>query len=73
MIEMQRKNEKKLQRFCPKCGSPKIKQWDELTDDEKFTIERLPGSSEFSSEERRRHRFCARCFYEDTNIETEKA
>jgi hypothetical protein len=68
---MQRKVEKSLQRFCPECGSPKIKAWNELTDDEKFMVERLPGAGEFSSEERRRHRFCVRCFYEDPKTEAE--
>jgi hypothetical protein len=70
---MQRKNESSSQRFCPKCGSPKIKRWDELTEDEKFIVERLPASGDFSSEERRQHRFCARCFYEDKTAEAEKA
>jgi hypothetical protein len=70
---MERKNEKSSQRFCPKCGSPKIKRWSDLTEDEKFIVERLPASGEFSSEERRRHRFCSRCFYEDKAAETEKA
>ena len=68
---MQRKNEKILQRFCPECGSPKIKLWDQLTEDEKFMIERLSGAVKFSSEERKRHRFCAQCFFEDTKTEAE--
>ncbi|CAN5690786.1 hypothetical protein BH20ACI4_BH20ACI4_23050 [soil metagenome] len=68
---MQRKNESSSRRFCPKCGSPKIKRWDELTEDEKFMVERLPGAGEFSSEERRRHRFCARCFFEDKETDAE--
>lgn len=70
---MQRKTENSLQRFCPKCGSPKIKRWDELTDDERFLIERLPAPNNFSSEERRRNLFCARCFYESQETEAKKA
>ena len=70
---MQRKDEKKLQNFCPKCGSPKIKFWNEMTADEKFIIEKLPLSSEFSLEERKQHRFCARCFYEERATKSEQA
>lgn len=70
---MQRKDEKKLQKFCPKCGSPKIKSWNEMTADERFIIEKLPLSSEFSLEERKHHRFCGRCFYEELTGEPEQA
>lgn len=70
---MQRKDEKILQKFCPKCGSPKTKSWDEMTADEKFIIEKLPLSSEFSLEERKKYRFCARCFYEERRVEAEQA
>ncbi len=70
---MKRKNEQSLQRFCPKCGSPKIKGWDELTADEKFMVERLTAPGKFSPEDRKRHRYCARCFYEITQTEREDA
>lgn len=70
---MERKNEQSLQRFCPKCGSPKIKEWSELSDDEKFLVEKLPASGNFSAEDRKHHRFCTRCFYEDAANKTEKA
>ena len=63
---MQRKNEIFLQKFCPRCGSPKLKNWDELGGDEKFMIEKLPSAEKFSAEERKHHRFCTRCFYEET-------
>lgn len=65
---MKRKDEKILQRFCTKCGSPKFKNWDELTSDEKFLIERT-SSGKSSIEERKHHRFCARCFNEDGGVE----
>jgi ribosomal protein S27AE len=49
---------------CPKCGSFSFKPWSELTDDEKFLAERLPGSAEYSRSQRIQHRFCTRCWYE---------
>ncbi|MEO6590524.1 MAG: hypothetical protein ABIP06_14610 [Pyrinomonadaceae bacterium] len=70
---MQRKVEKNLHDFCPNCGSPKMKAWNELTADENFMVQRLPLSNEFSKEERKRHRYCIRCFYEETSVEMEKA
>jgi uncharacterized C2H2 Zn-finger protein len=46
---------------CPRCDYPRMKEWNELSDDEKFILERLPLSAEFSIEERKRHLFCPRC------------
>jgi len=43
-----------------------MKHWDELTDDERFIVERLESSSDASPEARKKHRFCTRCWYEDT-------
>jgi hypothetical protein len=50
---------------CPRCGAMKFKSWSELTDDEKFLAERFPASAEYSKEERKKHRFCTRCWYEE--------
>lgn len=57
---------------CPRCGSARLKNWDELTSDEKFTAERLPASAEISPEQRKRHSFCPRCWFEIEPVE-EKA
>lgn len=51
---------------CPNCGSNKLKSWEDLDDEQKFLVERLPGNTEFSLEERKKHRFCVRCFFEDS-------
>jgi hypothetical protein len=42
-----------------------MRDWDELTDDEKLLAERLPASAEYSTAERKKHRFCVRCWYEE--------
>jgi ribosomal protein S27AE len=53
-------NEKK----CPRCGYPILKKWEDLTADEKFFAERLPMSADYTAEQRKRHRFCTRCWFE---------
>ena len=42
-----------------------MKRWSELDADEKFLAERLPASVEFAGEERRKHRYCTRCWFEE--------
>jgi Zn-finger nucleic acid-binding protein len=50
---------------CPKCGGVKFKRWDDLDEEQKMIVERLPASAEFSLENRRQQsRWCTRCFYE---------
>jgi len=44
----------------------KTKDWPELNDDEKFLAARLPMSAEYTPEERKKHRYCTRCWYEET-------
>ena len=67
-MSLKRKNEEKdldLSHICPKCRSPKMKDWKDLTDEQKMLVERLPGSAEFSMDARQKHRFCTRCWFED--------
>ncbi len=53
------------EKICPRCGSPKMKDWEDLTDEQKFLIERLPLNTDFTPAERKKHRFCERCFFEE--------
>jgi len=50
--------------YCLRCGSQKLKRWDELTSDEQFLVERLPASAAVSLEERKKHLFCPLCWNE---------
>ncbi len=59
------------EKMCPKCHHPKMKTWAELTDEQKFLAERLPSSAEFSRKQRKKHRFCERCWFEDVQLKTE--
>jgi hypothetical protein len=47
--------------------------WKELDEDERFTADRLPHSAEFSAVQRRRHRFCTSCWFEDNGREKRDA
>jgi len=58
-------------KMCPKCHAPEMKSWQELTGEQKFLVERLPQSAEFSPEERKKHRFCERCWFEETERENQ--
>jgi hypothetical protein len=61
------------EKICPKCHHPKMKAWEELSDEQKFLAERLPLSAEYSLEQRKKHRFCERCWFEDVQQKTENA
>ena len=61
------------EKTCPRCGSIKMKDWTELTDEEKFLAERLPMSADHTPEERKRHRFCTRCWFEQSIDEPQEA
>jgi hypothetical protein len=43
-----------------------MRDWGELNAEQKLLVEKLPGNVDFNRAERRRHRFCTRCWYEDT-------
>ena len=43
-----------------------MKDWDELTDEQKMLVERLPMSAEYPPNIRKKHRFCTRCWFEET-------
>ena len=58
---------------CPNCDCAALKSWDELDRDELIVVECLPNSRLFTHEERKKHRFCTRCFYEDIQRKSDVA
>lgn len=42
-----------------------MKSWDQLMDEEVMLAERLPMSSEYTLRERKKHRFCTKCWHEE--------
>jgi hypothetical protein len=53
-------------RRCPRCGEETLRNWDELGDQEREVVRRLPGSANYEDSERRTlHRWCTRCWYEE--------
>jgi hypothetical protein len=59
------------EKMCQRCHHARMKRWADLSDDEKFLAERLPMSFEFSAEERKKHLFCPRCWFEDIDRTTQ--
>ena len=52
---------------CRRCETGRLRGWNELNDEEREVAMRLPASNDYSIEERAaRHRWCTRCWYEDT-------
>lgn len=51
---------------CPSCGGLLLKNWQELDDEERAVVLRLPGAADYSLQERQTHRWCTRCWYEET-------
>jgi len=52
---------------CPRCGAGRLHAWGELSDEDREMVKRLPVSAEYSLDERKaRHRWCTRCWYEET-------
>lgn len=55
---------------CPRCDAGRLSGWSELNDEEREVVNRLPASADYSIEERAaRHRWCTRCWLEDSGRE----
>ena len=53
---------------CPRCELAELRGWDALNDEEREVVKRLPASADYSLPERKvRHRWCTRCWYEETS------
>jgi len=53
------------QHKCLKCDKPGLKRWDELNEEEREVVKRLPASADYALEERKAlHRWCTRCWHE---------
>jgi uncharacterized protein (DUF983 family) len=55
---------------CPRCGEGRLRGWNELSDEERMLVQRLPGSADYTPAEREAmHRWCVNCGYEETENE----
>jgi hypothetical protein len=53
---------------CPRCLTGRLRSWDELDAEEREVVRRLPASLVSSADERAtRHRWCTRCWHEETD------
>jgi ribosomal protein S27AE len=61
-----------LYSMCPRCGTARLRRFDELGEEEREVVKRLPASADAAFDERKsRHRWCPRCWYEDTGREAQ--
>ena len=52
---------------CPRCSAARLRAWDELTDDEREVVRRLPAAADAPVALRAaRRRWCTRCWHEET-------
>lgn len=50
---------------CPRCGEGTLLSWQELDEDQREVVKRLPGAVDYATVEReRKHRWCPRCWFE---------
>jgi hypothetical protein len=62
------------QDICPRCEKRGLKQWTELTDEEREVVKRLPLSARYQLAEREtNHRWCTRCWWEETGSDLKNA
>ncbi len=61
------------EKTCPKCHLPKMKSWEDLDSEQKILVEKLPLNTEFSRAQRKKHRFCERCWFEEVDAESHTA
>ncbi len=61
------------EKICPRCGVVKMKNWDELTEEQQMLARKLPLSAEYPHSARKKHLFCTRCWFEDAKRESHEA
>jgi hypothetical protein len=53
--------------LCPRCGLERLRSWNDLSDEDREVVKRLPASADYAIEERKAlHRWCTSCWFEDT-------
>ena len=63
-----------IEKECPRCGAKETRGWSDLNEEDREIVKRLPASADYSAGERSaRHRWCTRCWYEDTGHESREA
>lgn len=52
---------------CKRCTEGHLKSWSDLNEEERIVVRRLPATTDYSANERETtHRWCTRCWYEET-------
>jgi len=53
------------EKTCPKCHSRNFKPWADLDRDEKIAAEARP--TKYTHQQRKKHRICTRCWFEQND------
>jgi hypothetical protein len=54
--------------ICPRCILGRLKRWYKLSLEESMVAHRLPQSANYAEDERLgRHRWCIKCWYEESS------
>jgi len=60
-------NDQNSRDVCPRCGAGRLRGFDELSEEEREVVRRLPASADYASGQRQTmHRWCTKCWYEAT-------
>ena len=54
------------EKICPRCGTVTMKNWADLNEEQQMLARKLPLSADYSLAARKKHRFCTRCWFEET-------
>lgn len=48
---------------CQRCNSMKVKEWNELDEEQQYLVDRLPDFEDLSMSEIRSGRYCTKCWF----------
>jgi hypothetical protein len=74
MAEHHYANPNRGENVCPRCREDRLRAWSELDEEQREVALKLPASSDYTLDERKAlHRWCTRCWYEETVGESRTA
>lgn len=60
-------NDQQTDARCPRCHEGRLRRWHELSEEQQMLARRLPSGGYSMSEREARHRWCTRCWHEETD------
>ncbi len=69
--ELEKKMPNNTEALCPKCHAPNFKPWPDLDRDEQIAAMARP--TKYTRTQRKKHRICTRCWFEQSDPKTDLA